>query len=434
MESSSPVARLGRWVRGHGALAVSAMAALASMALVPPDAAYLGYFDLKTLGCLFCVLATSSALRLMGAFDRAARSIIARFRRPRTLGLALVLTTAALSCVATNDMALIMMLPLAAFTLVGAGHARLLPAVFACQSLAANLCGMIAPFGNPQNLYLYSYYGLGLGEFLGAMALPFAASTVGVIACTWWLTGKRAGQPAEEQSAERRGEDGDAATMGSASREAAVADNGRGGSETRRALPSESCPASSRPMPLSRRRLALYGALLALTMLAVFRVVPIAAAVVAVAAALAWADRRALAAVDWALLATFACFFVFAGNLARVPEVAAWLSPLMADYGLLVSAGASQVISNVPAAVLLSHFTGAWQPLLVGVNIGGAGTLVGSLASLITLQHFASVRKIFPRAAALPELSTGRFLALFSVLNFGFLAILLIACGTASSF
>ena len=138
--------------------------------------------------------------------------------------------------------------------------------------------------------------------------------------------------------------------------------------------------------------------------------------------------------MDWGLLATFACFFVFAGNLARVPEVSAWLSPLMADHGLLVSAGLSQIISNVPAAVLLSHFTGAWQPLLVGVNIGGAGTLVGSLASLITLQHFTSVRKIFPRATALPELSTGRFLALFSVLNFGFLAILLIACGTASSF
>lgn len=393
MESSSPVARLGRWVRGHGALAVSAMAALASMALVPPDAAYLGYFDLKTLGCLFCVLATSSALRLMGAFDRAARSIIARFRRPRTLGLALVLTTAALSCVATNDMALIMMLPLSATTLMGANLPRLVAPVFVLQSLAANLCGMIVPFGNPQNLYLYSYYGLDLGDFLAAMALPFALSTAGIVACTWWLCG----QP-----------------------------NGSCGRGDTRSLAA--------PMPLSRRRLAIYGALVALTLLAVFRIVPIAAAVAVVAAALAALDRRALAAVDWGLLATFACFFVFAGNLAHVPEVSAWLSPLMADHGLLVSAGLSQIISNVPAAVLLSHFTGAWQPLLVGVNIGGAGTLVGSLASLITLQHFTSVRKIFPRAAALPELSTGRFLALFSVLNFGFLAILLIACGMASSF
>lgn len=374
-------------------LVVAAVAAAASALAVPPDEAYLGYFDWKTLGCLFCVLAVASALRLMGAFDRAARAVIARFRRPGPLALALVLTTAALSCVATNDMALIMMLPLSAATLMGANLPRLVTPVFVLQSLAANLCGMIVPFGNPQNLYLYSYYGLGLGDFLAAMALPFALSTAGIVACTWWLCGQS---------------------------------NGGSDRDDTRSLAA--------PMPLSRRRLAIYGALAALTLLAVFRIVPVAAAVAVVAAALAALDRRALAAVDWGLLATFACFFVFAGNMARVPEVSAWLSPLMADHGLLVSAGLSQIISNVPAAVLLSHFTGAWQPLLVGVNIGGAGTLVGSLASLITLQHFTSVRKIFPRAAALPELSTGRFLALFSVLNFGFLAILLIACGMASSF
>ncbi|BAN77678.1 SLC13 family permease [Adlercreutzia equolifaciens] len=381
------------FLREHAVLVVAAVAAAASALAVPPDEAYLGYFDWKTLGCLFCVLAVASALRLMGAFDRAARAVIARFRRPGPLALALVLTTAALSCVATNDMALIMMLPLSAATLMGANLPRLVTPVFVLQSLAANLCGMIVPFGNPQNLYLYSYYGLGLGDFLAAMALPFALSTAGIVACTWWLCGQS---------------------------------NGGSDRDDTRSLAA--------PMPLSRRRLAIYGALVALTLLAVFRIVPVAAAVAVVAAALAALDRRALAAVDWGLLATFACFFVFAGNMARVPEVSAWLSPLMADHGLLVSAGLSQIISNVPAAVLLSHFTGAWQPLLVGVNIGGAGTLVGSLASLITLQHFTSVRKIFPRAAALPELSTGRFLVLFSVLNFAFLALLLIACGMTFSF
>lgn len=381
------------FLREHAVLVVAAVAAAASALAVPPDEAYLGYFDWKTLGCLLCVLAVASALRLMGAFDRAARAVIARFRRPGPLALALVLTTAALSCVATNDMALIMMLPLSAATLMGTNLPRLVTPVFVLQSLAANLCGMIVPFGNPQNLYLYSYYGLGLGDFLAAMALPFALSTAGIVACTWWLCGQS---------------------------------NGGSDRDDTRSLAA--------PMPLSRRRLAIYGALVALTLLAVFRIVPVAAAVAVVAAALAALDRRALAAVDWGLLATFACFFVFAGNMARVPEVSAWLSPLMADHGLLVSAGLSQIISNVPAAVLLSHFTGAWQPLLVGVNIGGAGTLVGSLASLITLQHFTSVRKIFPRAAALPELSTGRFLVLFSVLNFAFLALLLIACGMTFSF
>ncbi len=386
---TAPVA----FLREHAVLAVSAVAAVASMVAVPPDGAYLGYFDWKTLGCLFCVLAVASALRLMGAFDRAARAVIARFGSPRPLALALVLTTATLSCVATNDMALIMMLPLSAATLVGAGQARLVPAVFIMQSLAANLCGMIVPFGNPQNLYLYSYYDLHLGDFLRTMALPFAVSTAGVVAVTWWLAGRTSA--------------------------------GRNHSQTTFSAPATAIPA----MPLSRRRLGVYGALLVLTLLTVFHVLPIAVAVAAVAFTLAVLDRRSLVAVDYPLLLTFACFFVFAGNMARIPELAAWLGPLMDEQGLIISAGASQVISNVPAAVLLSHFTAAWQPLLVGVNIGGAGTLVGSLASLITLQHFTSVRKVFPQTRAMPELSTARFLGLFTLLNMAFLVVLLVVCG-----
>ena len=411
------------FLREHAVLAVAAVAAVASMVVVPPDSAYWGYYDGKTLGCLFCVLAVASALRLMGAFDRAARTVVARFGSPRSLALALVLTTAALSCVATNDMALIMMLPLSAATLVGAGQTRLIPAVFVLQSLAANLCGMIVPFGNPQNLYLYSYYGLHLGDFLRTMALPFAISVVGVVAATWWLAGRPGRKKA---SASARATQGIATAKASvSSAPAASAAIGAIGA----AAGPPTAPIPRRPMPLSRRRLGAYGVLLALTLLAVFRVLPIAVTVVIVAAALAVLDRRALAAVDWPLLATFACFFVFAGNLARIPELAAWLGPLMDDHGLVISAGASQVISNVPAAVLLSHFTDAWQPLLVGVNIGGAGTLVGSLASLITLQHFTSVRKVFPQTRTMPELSTGRFLGLFALLNVAFLVILLVACG-----
>ena len=411
MKPLSPIA----FLREHAVLAVSAVAAVASMVAVPPDSAYWGYFDWKTLGCLFCV---ASALRLMGAFDRAARTVVARFGSPQSLALALVLTTAALSCVATNDMALIMMLPLSAATLVGAGRARLIPAVFVLQSLAANLCGMIVPFGNPQNLYLYSYYGLHLGDFLRTMALPFAISVVGIVAATWWL----AGRPGRKKASAE-------ATRGITTAKAPASSTPAARAAIGAAAEPATAPVPRRPMPLSRRRLGAYGVLLALTLLAVFRVLPIAVAVAAVAATLAALDRRALAAVDWSLLATFACFFVFAGNLARIPELAAILGPLMDDHGLIISAGASQVISNVPAAVLLSHFTDAWQPLLVGVNIGGAGTLVGSLASLITLQHFTSVRKVFPQTRDVPELSTGRFLGLFTLLNVAFLVILLVVCG-----
>ena len=246
---------------------------------------------------------------------------------------------------------------------------------------------MIVPFGNPQNLYLYSYYGLDLGDFLAAMALPFALSTAGIVACTWWLCGQS---------------------------------NGSCGRDDTRSL--------AVPMPLSRRRLAIYGALVALTLLAVFRIVPVAAAVAVVAAALAALDRRALAAVDWGLLATFACFFVFAGNLARIPAVEGFFSFWMGESALLVAAGASQIISNVPAAVLLSHFADGYQALLVGVNIGGAGTLVASLASLITFNEYRLVRRGFPSRPALARVTPGAYLARFTAYNAAFLVVLLLVC------
>ena len=386
-----------RFARTHAVLLVSALAAAATMLVVPPDASYLGYFDLKTLACLFGILALVGALRNAGVFEATARAMVARFSTCRAAVAAIVGITLVLSMIATNDMALIMMLPLCAATLLKAGWERALPFAFIMQSLAANLGGMIVPFGNPQNLYLFERFDIPLTDFLATMALPFAVSVL-LIGLSCALFAKPTPRASEGRPAEGRH------------------------------------LARSDVAPVDRRRAIAFGALLLVVIASVFRLVPYPVSLVAVVAGLLVLDRRALRSVDFGLLLTFVCFFVFAGNMARVPEVSAWLSPLMADHGLWVSAGLSQIISNVPAAVLLSHFTGAWQPLLVGVNIGGAGTLVGSLASLITLQHFTSVRKIFPRATALPELSTGRFLALFSVLNFGFLAILLIACGTASSF
>ena len=286
--------------------------------------------------------------------------------------------------VATNDMALVMMLPLATATLARAGWTRLVPLVFTLQSLGANLGGMIVPFGNPQNLYLFSYYSLGVGEFVRVMALPFAVSMalVFAVASLTPLHGleARPGSPAPVDSAN-----------------------------------------------IARGKVAAYLALLGLVVAAVFGVVPPLAVLAVVTAVLALADRSALRRVDYALLLTFCCFFVFSGNLARVPEVSSALVSLMESWGLVVSAGLSQVVSNVPAAVLLSHFTDAWQPLLIGVNIGGAGTVVGSLASLITLQHFLSMRRL-PSARDAQGVGTGRFLAVFMGANLVFFVVLLAVC------
>ena len=159
----------------------------------------------------------------------------------------------------------------------------------------------------------------------------------------------------------------------------------------------------------------------------VFKVVPPAAGATVVAVALLFADRRALAHVDWGLLATFALFFVFSGNMARIPEVQGFFQALLGQSTLLTSALASQAISNVPAAILLAPFADGWRALLVGVNVGGAGTLIASLASLIAFNHFRAIKRGMKRPG-IRALSTKRYLALFSALNFGFLAVLLAVC------
>lgn len=391
--------RLMQLLRRHWMLGTAAFVALVSMFLVPPDGAYLGYFDWKTIGCLFCVLAVASALRNAGVFDWAARTAIARFGSPRKLTMTLVLVTAAFSMAFTNDVALVIMLPLSVAALVESGQPRLVPVVFVLQALAANLCGMVTPFGNPQNIYLYSYFHVELGEFLMTMALPFVLSVAGIVLATWFMT--------------RRGTAEDDVVSMQSQQDASDED--------------VMAPATSAAL-LDRRRLVVYVPLFVIALLAVFRVVPFGIAVIIVIVALLILDCDALLKVDYPLLATFLCFFVFAGNMARIPVLEEVLQPLMGQWGLLTSALTSQVISNVPAAVLLSHFTDAWQPLLIGVNIGGAGTFVGSLASLIAIRHFAIARTMIPRLREPDAPDTASFLRLFGIVNSAFFAALLIIC------
>ena len=370
-------------------LLVSATVAAATMLAVPPDAAYLGYFDLKTLACLFGILALVGALRNAGVFEATARAMVARFSTCRAAIAAIVGITLVLSMIATNDMALIMMLPLCAATLLKAGWERALPFAFIMQSLAANLGGMIVPFGNPQNLYLFERFSIPLADFLAVMALPFAVSVLLIGVCCAVFAKPTPRDP-----------------------------------EVRLAPRDSEQP----PALVDRRRALACGALLALVIASVFRLVPYPVALVAVVAGLLALDRRALRSVDFGLLLTFACFFVFAGNMARMPAVDEVLSQAMASNALLASAGASQIISNVPAAVLLSHFTDSYEALLVGVNIGGAGTLVASLASLITFNQYRAVKAAFGRRPEIARQTAGGFVARFTAFNASFLAVLYLVC------
>lgn len=401
-----------RFAKKHVVLCVSAACAIATMFVVPPDEGYCSYIDWDTIGCLFCVLAVANAFRRFGVFDHVARVLLERLYSPRNVVAMLVATTGALSMFITNDMALIVMLPVAATALSRAGCSRLIPHAFVLQGLSANLCGMIMPFGNPQNLFLYSYFSLGLGDFLAAL-MPFFLASVALLAGGTWFLTRGTNVVGANVVSPSVGMPGTAGCNGIAPA-CGLQENPRDelcGASNRESLgrlgvnccEDELAAAANTGMPFCKsrtraswNRLAIYVAMLALSLMAVFRVVPVFVAVIVVGCALLLADRNALKAVDYPLLATFVCFFVFAGNIGRMPQLDAWLASAVQGSELFVSAALSQVISNVPAAVLLSHFTSDWAGVLVGVNIGGAGTLVGSLANLITLQYFMRIEELVP--------------------------------------
>ena len=357
------------FIRRNPVLCIAVLAAAATSCLVPPDAQYLKYFDFKTLTCLFCVLAVVCALRNIRFFTVLASSIVRRFKTLRMTVLALVWITFIGSMLIANDMALLTFLPLGWMTLEQTGRQELTPFVFIMQNIAANLGGMLTPFGNPQNLYLYSYFNIPTLRFMGVMAPPFLlAVTMLTVICLF--------------------------------------------------VKNDPLTLSDAPQTLPRGRTALYLALFAFAIAIVFRGIPWPLGLLVIPPVLFFADRRALAAVDYPLLLTFTAFFIFAGNMARLTAVRGALSSLLSVNPLLVSVLSCQVISNVPSAILLSHFTADWPSLLLGVNIGGTGTLIASLASLIT---FSEYRRHQPGR-------TARYMEYFTGFNLLFLAVLFVLC------
>ncbi len=348
----------------------AALAAVTSL-FVPPDAEYVGYFDFRTLSCLFCTLAVICALKNISFFNLLARRIVSLAGNMRAAVLALVYITFIGSMFLANDMALLTFLPLGYFLLEETGKQRHMAFTFIMQNIAANLGGMLTPFGNPQNLYLYSKFNIPNGEFMAVMAIPFALSVL-VITLLCLLIIKK----------------------------------------------EKIAPGDKSEQKLPALRSIIYLALFAYSILIVFRFMPYQTGLILIPAALLIMDRKALLAVDYPLLLTFVCFFIFAGNMSRIGAVNSLLTSLLDKNTLLVSTLSCQVISNVPSAILLSRFTENWRELLVGVNIGGVGTLISSLASLITFREYTSRN---------PGKS-GKYLALFSALNFGFLILLFFVC------
>lgn len=347
-------------------MCVALAATVVTSFLIPPDGAYLSYFDLKTLTCLFCVLAVVCALKNIRFFYILAKKVVRLFRNARMSILALVYITFIGSMLIANDMALLTFLPLGYFVLTTTGKEKYMAFTFIMQNIAANLGGMLTPFGNPQNLYLYTKFNIPTPEFMGVMAPPFLLSVLLITVCCLVF------------------------------------------------VKPEPLRVEDEPVRLPPARTLLYLCLFLLSIVIVFRVIPYWIGLIVIPIVLFFADRKALRMVDYPLLFTFVFFFIFAGNLARLEAVRSFFSVLLDKSTLLFSVLSCQFISNVPSAILLSQFTANYHELLVGVNIGGTGTLIASLASLITFREYT---KHNPGKA-------GYYVKVFSAFNFGFLAVL----------
>ncbi len=362
--------RILSFAKKNAVMLIAALAAIVTSIIVPPDKEYIGYFDFKTLTCLFCVLAVVCALRNIRFFYTMAKAIIRKFKNAKICILALVYITFIGSMLIANDMALLTFLPLGYFVLHTTGKEKYMAFTFIMQNIAANLGGMLTPFGNPQNLYLYSKFNIPDIEFVTIMFPPFIISIVLITACCLIFV-KSEPLVIEEKAA-------------------------------------------SLPIP----RVIIYLILFAFSILIVFRTVPYYYGLIIVPISILILDRQALLQVDYGLLLTFVFFFIFSGNMARIDVVRDFFSFLLDKNTLVFSALSCQFISNVPSAILLSQFTDNYKELLLGVNIGGAGTMIASLASLITFREYS---KQDPG-------HTVRYLIKFSLFNFAFLGILILFC------
>ena len=350
-------------------LCVAAACALLTMFLVPPDQEYLHYIDFRVLCLLLCLMAVVAGLKSVGLFHWLTYQLLYRIHSGRALSVTLVMLPFFSSMFVTNDVALIIFIPFTLMLLDQLGCRRSIIPITVFQTIAANLGSMATPVGNPQNLYLYAFYNLGIGEFF-SVTLPLTAISFILLAAASipLLPKKLPYQPLEETGIR------------------------------------------------SKRHLLLYLTLFLLCLLTVFRVIPYPVTTAITVVALFLADRKLLKEIDYMLLLTFVCFFTVSENLGRVDAICAFLQRLLGASTLLTAVGTSQIISNVPAAVVLSGFTNQWQDMLSGVNIGGLGTPIASLASLITIKFYMR----WPKTKILP------FLGFFTAFNIVFLAILLL--------
>jgi len=358
------------FVKKEVVLVVAAVLAILSAFVVPPSTAYIEYIDWGVLGLLFCLMTVMAGLQKSGLFDVLGVALLKKTKRVWQLCGVLIMLCFFFSMLITNDVALITFVPFAILALEKSRQERLMIPVVVLQTVAANLGSMLTPIGNPQNLYLYNISGMTMGEFVLWMlpntVLSFGLLVIGIVC----IKGKR---------------------------ESVVqSQNGREKIDTKSTI--------------------IYIILFLLSLLVVAKILPYELVLVIILIIVFIIDKKVLVTVDYCLLLTFISFFIFTGNLGNIPKIRDTLQALVEGRELIVGVVASQAISNVPAALLLSGFTSDYKALLNGVNIGGLGTLIASMASLISYKIFANRYNE----------KKGAYFKWFTIVNVLFLLVLLI--------
>ncbi len=353
-------------------LLIAWLLAIISSFIIAPGREYLGYIDLRSLGILWGLMVVIQGFKENSVFVKIAGLLLSKVGRGWQLAAVLIYLCFFTSMFITNDVALITFVPFALMILSSCKCEDMMIPTVVLQTVAANLGSMLTPIGNPQNLYLYGLTGMGLMQFVKIL-LPYSlisAVLLGVAAFIMIPDRNRSLVTAKESAIVSR--------FG------------------------------------SLRQVIIYSILFAIAILSVVRVLPWYVFCLIVLVVVGGMDYKILFRADYVLLMTFIGFFIFTGNMARIDVISLFLQNTLAGREFPISIALSQVISNVPATLMLSGFTDNYGDLLLGVNIGGLGTLIASMASLISYKAYTGeYRK-----------KRGRYILTFTVVNLAFLAIL----------
>lgn len=362
-------------IKNNAVLYISGILAIASCFAVTPDKQYIGYINFRVLSILFCLMLIVAALGHAGTFDVLTNKLLSKVKSYRGISLLMSVLAFFMSMFLTNDVSLVTLIPFAILVLAPFGEDRKFMFTLIIMTVAANLGSMLTPIGNPQNLYLYDTYKVPLTDFLLLM-LPYSAlALIVIIAMTFLLIRGSNKLPDAQKSDVKK-------------------------------LPAV--------------KIAIYAALFILNILTVIGYVHFLISLAVTAAALAVMDRKSFLKADYNLLLTFVVFFVLIGNIGRIDMITGALSGLVSKYPVPAAILSSQIISNVPAAMLLSAFTEDGKSLIIGTNLGGLGTIIASMASLITYRFHASYAMTHKTAGQKKE----NYLLNFTIINIVTLALL----------